>query len=95
MSLDDGKWLPKIWVPTPKCYACPRHKENQVYHEIYHVDKQVNIYILNFSSKQKYMSAMKSSNYCIFNHQNYQLVVGQWSTKLIDNFPIFKHNFLW
>jgi hypothetical protein len=57
--------------------TCPRHKENQVYHEIYQVDKQVNIYILNFSSKQKYISAMKSSNYCIFKHQNCQIIIGQ------------------
>jgi hypothetical protein len=55
------------------------------------MDKQVNLGVPICRSQQKYLSESKISNYCIFNHQNCQIFMGQLITKATDNFPILKH----
>ena len=52
-------------------------RKKQVYKPNILMDKQVKLAVLNYSSKQIYISANKSINYCRNNHQNCQIIIGE------------------
>jgi hypothetical protein len=41
------------------------------------MDKQVKLVVPICSCQQKYILASKIASYCIFNHQNCQIIIGQ------------------
>lgn len=60
-----GRWL-----------YLPETKENTRYKLDNTMDKQVKLDVPICNSQQKYISS-KIVSYCIFNHQNCQIVIGQ------------------
>jgi hypothetical protein len=69
--------FPNSIVPTEECDTYPRQKKMKRYNPKYLMEKEVNIYVLYCSSKQEYISTIIRDSYCIFNHQNYQIIIGQ------------------
>jgi hypothetical protein len=74
--VDEGRF-PKCSVPARECCTCPRQDNLSKYKPDNQRDKQVKLVVLNYSSKQMYISEMKGVIYYRIDHQKHQIFIGQ------------------